>query len=69
MTYNICLNLPLVHKNVYHHLSARLAKRCPFTGLKTRCVRNALANLHDPLFAVSTGSRAHLFYTVLYAQL
>ena len=44
----IYLNHPLVHKNVYHYLSARFVKRCSFEVLQTKCVRITLANLYDP---------------------
>ena len=32
----IYLNLPLVHKNVYHCFPARFQKMCPFKGLKKK---------------------------------
>ena len=62
------LNHPLVHKNVYHHLSARFVKRCSFEVLQTKCVRITLANPNDPHDANSMGSKAHLFSTPLRSQ-
>ena len=64
----IYLNLPLVHKNVYHFFSARFQKMCPFKGLKKKGVRSSVALHSNQPDSFSIGSIGHFCHALMHVQ-
>ena len=64
----IYLNLPLVHKNVYHFFSARFQKMCPFKGLKKNGVRSSVALHSNQLDSFPKGSIGHFCHALMRVQ-
>ena len=62
------LNLPLVHKNVYHFFSARFQKMCPFKGLKKKGVRSSVALHSNQPDSFSIGSIGHFCHALMHVQ-
>ena len=62
------LKLPLVHKNVYHCISARFGKRCPFRGLKKKSVRSSVVPQDNPHDSYPVGSAAHVLHTPVHVH-
>ena len=60
------LNLPLVHKNVYHLFSARLQKMCSFRGLKIEGVRNSVVPHSSQFDSFSARSIGHVFFMLVH---
>ena len=66
--HHITLNLPLVHKNVYHFVSPRFQKMCPFKGLKKKGVRSSVALHSNQPDSFPKGSIGHFCHALMHVQ-